>query len=120
MRRSGTDAEQRLWTHLRDRRLVGAKFRRQHPIGPFIVDFCSPEHGPVVALDGGQHAANASSDQRRTDFLSRLGFRVLRFWDHDLLANTDAVLEQIAESLTNPHPGPLPARERGSTKEGEA
>ena len=116
LRRSGTDAEQRLWMHLRDRRLKGAKFRRQHPIGPFIVDFCCPECGMVIELDGGQHAIDASSDQRRTDLLNRLGFRVLRFWDHDVLANTDAVLERIAETLTNPHPAPLPRRERESAK----
>jgi very-short-patch-repair endonuclease len=82
----------------------GAKFRRQHGIGRYIVDFCCPERELVVELDGGQHLAQAASDQRRTAFLLRCGYRVLRFWDNDVLINMDAVVQQIAEALTDPSP----------------
>jgi adenine-specific DNA-methyltransferase len=105
-----TDAERLLWSHLRDRRLRGAKFRRQHPIGPFITDFCCPEEGLVIELDGGQHASRAEADRRRSEFLAARAYRVLRFWDHDVLQATDAVLERIYRALDDPHP--LPGRER--------
>ncbi len=89
---------------LRARQLNGVKFRRQHPIGRYIVDFCCPERRVVVELDGGHHASQIQADQRRTEFLVQLGYRVLRFWDHEVLTNPDAVLEQIAEAVTHPHP----------------
>jgi very-short-patch-repair endonuclease len=79
LRHDQTDAERKLWGRLRDRQLFGAKFRRQHPIGPFIVDFCCPERLLVVELDGGQHATQEDADRRRSDFLAGLGYRVLRF-----------------------------------------
>ncbi len=112
LRRTQTDAERKLWARLRARQLGGAKFRRQHSIGPFIADFCCVEHGLVIELDGGQHAARVSADRRRTAFLARQGYRVLRFWDHKVLAKTEAVLERIVQVLGDPHPNPLPARER--------
>jgi ATP-dependent DNA helicase DinG len=107
-----TDGERKLWSHLRSRQLVGAKFRRQHPIGSYIVDFCCLDRKLVVEVDGGHHVAQLEADEQRTRFLMKLGYRVLRFWDNDVLANTDAVLQQIAEALMNPHPNPLPGRER--------
>ncbi len=113
LRREQTGAERTLWSHLRDRRLQGAKFRRQHPIGPFIVDFYCPERALVVELDGGHHAIQVEADQVRTTFLVRQGCRILRFWDNDVLLNTEAVLEEIARAVADPHPGPLPGRERG-------
>ena len=112
LRRDQTETERRLWARLRARQLCGAKFRRQHPIGRFIADFCCPEHGLVVELDGGQHAMQAEADQRRSAFLRRRGFRVLRFWDNQVVEDIDAVLEQIVEALRDPHPYPLPGRER--------
>jgi very-short-patch-repair endonuclease len=116
LREYQTDVEGKLWSRLRDGQLSGVKFRRQHPIGPFIVDFCCLKKGLIVELDGGQHASRNSADERRTEFLEGLGYRVLRFWDNDVLGNFDGVLERISEALNSPHPRPLPsewAREKG-------
>jgi very-short-patch-repair endonuclease len=103
-----TDAERKLWTRLRSRQFVASKFRRQHPIGPFIVDFCCIERGLVIELDGGQHATQIEPDAQRTLFLRRHGFQVLRFWDNEVLKNIDGVLEQICEGLKEPSPLPSP------------
>ncbi len=100
MRRDQTDAENKLWFELRARRLVGAKFRRQHRVGPYIADFCSLECRLVVELDGGQHAEETEAERRRTEFLAAEGFRVLRFWNHDMLTSTDAVLEEIRRAVS--------------------
>ena len=81
LRTSSSDAETRLWWHLRDRRLGGAKFRRQLPIGPYVADFVCVEAMLVVELDGGQHAEQLERDQVRTSFLERQGYRVVRFWN---------------------------------------
>ena len=116
LRRDQTDAEGRLWTRLRARQVGGAKFRRQHPIGGFIADFCCVERGLVVELDGGQHTAQAKKDQRRSDALERCGYWVLRFWDNEVLTDTDAVLERILRALSDPHPCPLPSRARVKKK----
>ena len=105
LRHNQTDAEQRLWQRIRNQQVDGAKFRRQQRLGPYIVDFCCLERKLMVELDGGQHADHAQEDQRRTEFLEQEGYRVLRFWNHEILANLDAVLEQIAQALTpTPHP----------------
>lgn len=114
LRERQTDAERSLWLSLRDRRLAGVKFRRQHPIGPYIADFCSPESRLVIEIDGGQHASRVEADRRRTEYLSREGYRVLRFWDNDVLGNLSGVLQRIGQALRDPHPNPLPGRERGS------
>jgi len=95
LRRDQTDAEQTLWAHLRDRQLCGAKFRRQHPIGPFVADFCFPHQRLVVELDGGQHAVKIAADQKRSRFLEAQGYKVLRFWNHDVLKNAVAVLKRL-------------------------
>jgi adenine-specific DNA-methyltransferase len=113
LRRDQTDAEQRLWAKLRDRQLGSAKFRRQHPIGPFVADFCCPQRKLVVELDGGQHKDDVVADEKRSRFLEAQGYRVLRFWNHDVLANTNGVLERIGDALSDPHPRPLPGRARG-------
>jgi very-short-patch-repair endonuclease len=89
---------------LRDRQLCGAKFRRQHPIGPYIVDLCCPDRGLVIELDGGHHAKQMLADQERTRFLETAGYRVVRFWDNDVLSQMDAILEEIVRILNNPHP----------------
>ena len=96
LRRDQTDAERILWARLRDRHLGDAKFRRQHPIGPFIADFCCPQPKLIVEVDGGQHATQGLADQERSRFLGNQGYRVLRFWNHDVLNHTDAVLVRIA------------------------
>lgn len=103
-----TDAEKKLWAQLRDRQLCGVKFRRQHPVGPFITDFGCMEHALVVELDGGQHAEQTDSDAARSLFLESRGYRVLGFWNHDVLSNCAGVVERIAEALKSPHPCPLP------------
>ena len=98
LRRSSTDAERRLWTALRDRRLTKYKFRRQHPIGAYIVDFACTRHALVIELDGGQHADNAA-DARRTAWLESEGWRVVRFWNNDVLGNVSGVIEAILGAL---------------------
>jgi very-short-patch-repair endonuclease len=98
LRREATDAEQRLWLLLRDRRLAGYRFRRQHPVGGFIVDFACTKHRLIVEADGGQHSDN-KSDEQRTAFLEGEGWRVIRFWNNDILTNTEGVVESILRVL---------------------
>jgi very-short-patch-repair endonuclease len=106
LRNEQTDAEAKLWARLRARQISGVKFRRQHPIGSYVADFCCVEHRLIIEIDGGQHAEQMQSDQRRTGVLKLHGFRVLRFWNNEVLANIDAVLGQIYQALNNPHPYP--------------
>ncbi|WP_416236138.1 endonuclease domain-containing protein [Pseudomonas citronellolis] len=98
LRRRQTDAERLLWSRLRDRRLLGWKFRRQVPLGPYVVDFYCHERQLVVELDGGQHLGNAA-DVDRDAWLRGQGLRVLRFWNHDVLVRTEGVLEAILLAL---------------------
>ena len=100
LRKNATDAEKRLWNALRE--ALPFKFRRQRPIGPFIVDFACPARKLVVELDGGQHATKAEADERRTAELARYGYRVIRFWNSEVLANLDGVLETIRRELDQP------------------
>ena len=99
LRKNPTDAERLLWRHLRRRQLYGFKFRRQHSIGPYICDFVCLERPIVVELDGSQHVEQVGYDMRRDIFLRSRGFRVLRFWNPDVLARTQSVLETIFEVL---------------------
>ncbi|HKS56186.1 MAG TPA: endonuclease domain-containing protein [Steroidobacteraceae bacterium] len=109
LRKKTTDAEQRLWYHLRRRQLSGVRFRRQVPIGPFIADFACLEASLIVEVDGGQHHDNPK-DARRDVYLQSHGYRILRFWDNDVLRETDAVLEVIRRSLEGMPPScPSPA-----------
>lgn len=109
LRTNSTDAEKRLWHALRNRQLLGHKFRRQHPIPPYIVDFVCLERRLVVELDGGQHAEAVVYDASRTVFLEGLGYRVLRFWNNEVLGNPQAVLEEILQVLSaGPSPRPSP------------
>lgn len=118
LRRNMTDAESKLWYHLRGHRLQGYKFKRQTPIGPFIVDFVCMEHGLVIEVDGGQHQENAGYDEARSAWLDRQGFEVLRFWNHEVMGNTEAVLETILSALrTRPlSPDPSPSSGRGERR----
>jgi len=100
-----TDAERRLWFAMRDRRLAGYKFRRQHPIGRFVVDFACTKHHVVVEADCGQHAENAR-DQIRTEKIEALGWRVIRFWNNDILSNTEGVILTILRELEFDRPSP--------------
>jgi very-short-patch-repair endonuclease len=103
LRRDQTEAERVLWQHLRDRRLLGCKFRRQHRIGPYFADFACVEAMLVVELDGSQHLAQRRHDDARTRFLEARGFRVRRFWNDEVLRDTTDVLHAIIAALA-PHP----------------
>ncbi|NDP63275.1 MAG: endonuclease domain-containing protein, partial [Polaromonas sp.] len=105
LRKVQTDAESLLWSRLRSRQLGNLKFRRQRPIGPYFADFACLETGLVIELDGGQHAEDAgvAHDQKRSDDMAALDFQTLRFWNNDVLLQTEAVLEKIlqfADTLT--------------------
>lgn len=114
LRNEQTDVEKRLWRELRNRQLDGFKFRRQHGVGPYIVDFVCIEAGLVVELDGGQHAEQAGYDSRRSVFIEAAGYRVVRFWNNEMLENIEGVLERIrAELLASPSPHPSPQRGEG-------
>ena len=103
LRHNQTEIEGHLWQYLRDRRLGGYKFRRQHPIKDFILDFYCPEKKLAVELDGGQHDTNQQIiyDQNRTAILEKENIKVLRFWDNEALQNTDGILDVILEELEN-------------------
>ena len=95
-----TGAERRLWTVLRLRQMDGAKFRRQEPIGPYIVDFCCHEARLVVEVDGGQHAELvADADRARDVWLRSQGYEVLRFWNHEVIGHLEGVHDRIVETL---------------------
>jgi len=116
LRANQTDAERRLWQLLRSRQLNGLKFRRQHPVGPYIVDFCCLEQRLIVELDGGQHADATRNDEVRTHWLSLQGYRVLRFWNHEALIETSAVLEAIQLAMS-PLTLPLSLEGRGDIEQ---
>jgi len=99
LRREMTDAEKRLWSHLRGRQLGQHKFRRQAPLGPYVADFCCLQQKLVVELDGGQHAEATPDDLERTAYLEAQGYRVLRIWNNDVMHNIDGVVETIARTL---------------------
>ena len=105
LRRTMTDAEHRLWKHLRAHRLDGEKFRRQQPIGPYVVDFVHFGARLIVEADGGQHNGS-SGDAMRDVWLTQQGFCVLRFWNHEILQRTDDVLESIWKALHDRAPSP--------------
>src|SRR5664280_1635284 len=93
LRRNQTDAEQVMWYQLRNRQMLGCKFRRQQAIVPYIADFLCIEPKIVIELDGGQHLEQQEYDEQRSQYLRQLGNRVLRFWNHEVLQELDAVLE---------------------------
>ncbi len=111
LRQNATDVEMKLWNALRDRRLEGFKFRRQHPIEQYIVDFICLEHRLIIELDGGQHSENMVQDAKRTAYLESQGFRVIRYWNHEVIENFEGVLTDI---LAHPLTQPSPARGEGS------
>lgn len=99
LRGAATDAERKLWTLLSRRQFHGIKFRRQVPFGTFIADFASHEARLIVELDGGQHDERADYDARRTAFLNGEGYRVLRFWNNDVLTNPEGIIRALEMAL---------------------
>jgi adenine-specific DNA-methyltransferase len=101
LRRESTDAERQLWRHLRNRAVLGLKFRRQHAIPPFFLDFACPEIALVIEIDGGQHMSEEAlaSDARRTAFLEAQGYSVLRFSNIDVLTNIEGVVLAIEAAV---------------------
>lgn len=104
-----TEAERKIWQRLRSGQLQGFKFRRQHPIPPYIADFCCIEKQLIVELDGSQHQQDA--DSARTQYLQAQGWRIARFWDNDALMHTEAVLDAIWNMIAKPYPHPNPSPE---------
>jgi very-short-patch-repair endonuclease len=111
LRHNATDAERKLWPYLSARKLRGVRFNRQFPIGQFIGDFVSREIGLVIELDGGQHAIDMEYDAGRTRFLEAQGYRVIRFWNNEVMENVEGVVSEIAQVLDN-MPSPNPSRKR--------
>lgn len=110
MRHNPTPSEARFWFHAKNRGIGGMKFRRQVPLGPFIADFLCPEQRLVVEIDGGQHGEE--EDAKRDAYLKAEGFRVLRFWNSDVMGDIGAVVDSIlAELAVPPHPALYPGRD---------
>jgi very-short-patch-repair endonuclease len=109
LRQNQTEAEAKLWSRLRAHRMAGVQFRRQHAIGNYIVDFCSPRRKLIIELDGSQHLDQAQYDLERTRYFESKGYRVLRFWNHDVMNKIDAVLNTIWNELNSVLPPQPPA-----------
>jgi very-short-patch-repair endonuclease len=108
LRSNQTDAEARLWYHLRAHRFMGLKFKRQKPVGCYIADFVCCERRLIVEVDGGQHAEQAAYDRQRDAWLRSQGYTVLRFWNHDVMQQLEGVLEQIRRAVEPSPLAPLP------------
>lgn len=112
LRRNMTDAERRLWSKLRSKQLMGLKFRRQHPLGPYIVDFVCLEKNIIIEIDGGQHVLDVDKDSSRDEWLKSEGFEVLRYWNNEVLKETSNVLDDIQRRMPD-HPPPTPPLKGG-------
>jgi len=106
LRKRQTDAENLIWRHLRIKQVEGLKFRRQHPIGKYIVDFVCLEKQLILEIDGGQHAVEKEKDKERDNWLMAEGYKVLRFWNNDVLENLPGVLETIRLYCLNKNKNP--------------
>jgi crossover junction endodeoxyribonuclease RuvC len=113
LRHDSTEAEKRIWRLLRSRR-IGAKFRRQQTIEGYVVDFICFEHRLIIEIDGGQHADVDEYEARRTQCLDANGFRILRFWNNEVIENIEGVFERIVEALRSAAPAPSPSRAFGA------
>ena len=107
LRKRSTDTEAYLWRHLKNRQMEGFKFRRQQPIGKYVVDFVNLEKKIIIEVDGGQHAMDPG-DKVRDEWLCAEGYQVLPFWDNEVLGNLEGVLVVIRNVFLTPHPSPLP------------
>ena len=112
LRKRSTKAEQLLWSRVRARQVEGLKFRRQQPIGDYVVDFICLEKSVVIEVDGSHHAADKAKDEERDRWLEEEGFKVLRFWDNEVLTNTEGVLQVIRENCSH-HPPLTPPLKGG-------
>jgi len=113
LRNNATDAERALWKALRGRQIEGFRFRRQMPIAGYIADFACPDAGLVIELDGGQHFENVEYDEKRTGLLAAAGYRVVRYWNHDVMHRFDEVVADVCRQLrtaTPSQPPPFAAR----------
>ena len=119
LRQRSTDAERALWMRLRNHQLVGYKFRRQVPIGEYIVDFVCLERKVVIEVDGGHHQEQAPYDTDRTTWLESQGFQVLRFWNHEVLTDAEAVQEALLVALQGNSPSPNSPSPQPSPVKGE-
>lgn len=113
LRANQTDAERLLWKHIRAGRFEGHKFKRQQPLGCYIVDFVCFEAMLVIELDGGQHSDRVNEDAERTRWLESQGFRALRFWNNEVIENMEGVWASIAAALS-PFPQPFPLKGEGA------
>jgi very-short-patch-repair endonuclease len=104
LRKESTPAERKLWSRIRNDQL-GVTFRRQHAVGDYIPDFCSPKAKLVIELDGSQHLQQAEYDEERTKYLESLGYQVIRFWNNDVMNNIDDVLKVIWDLLNEKQKG---------------
>ncbi len=95
LRKSSTAPELKLWQYLRNRRFMNLKFKRQFPIGPYVVDFVCLSNKLIIELDGGQHMEQVAYDNKRTEYLEHFGFRVIRFWNSDVFNRFDLVLSEV-------------------------
>src|SRR4030042_3932310 len=109
LRKNFTETERFLWKHIRQKQLDGYKFKRQQPIGQYIVDFVNFERNIIIELDGCQHT-EIEKDKERDKFLRDQGFKVLRFWNHEVFENVEGVLEVIKQNLLTPSPSSPPTR----------
>jgi len=116
LRKSMTDSERVLWKNLRLRQIEGFKFRRQQPIGNYIVDFVCFEKRLIIEVDGGQHSEHVTYDSKREAWLESQGFKILRFWDNQVLKEIEAVTEVIFEVLSGPPTFILPRKGGGNVK----
>jgi very-short-patch-repair endonuclease len=114
LRSETTDAEGRLWRALRNRQMHGFKLKRQVPFGPYIADFICIEAKLIIEADGSQHAERIADDELRTQYFEGAGYRVLRFWNNDVLQNMEGVLETIAATLQDPLTPTLSPRGEGA------
>lgn len=113
LRSNMTDAEQQLWRQLRAKRFAEYKFRRQVPMQRYIADFVCFDKKLIIELDGGQHAAQQYYDKKRDQFFAEQGFRMLRFWNNEVLGNMEGVLQVIFAAIFTPLPNPSPTRGEG-------
>ena len=120
LRKRPTEAEKLLWRRLRVKQMEGLKFRRQQPIDNYVVDFVCFDKRLVIEVDGGQHAVEKQKDVRRDNYLRKHGFKVLRFWNNEVLQNIEGVLGEIRKNcLNSPHPPSPQPSPRGRGKEGQ-